>query len=178
MAQSTARSALDYKKELLAAAQAESAARRNAVGETEAEARQAELEIAAAQAELEQLAAQASSAAGEETALRSTGRAHRAEAGRDRTAHRVLTRGHQNAADAQGRVLPQLYGTRGRADVLNGEYETVTNKLWDEYEMTYSAACEHRLPVDKMDKAPSRAGQPQGADPRDGQHQRQRRRGI
>ena len=43
-----------------------------------------------------------------------------------------------------------------KLELQNGEYESVTNKLWDEYEMTYTAACEHRLPVEKMDKAPSR----------------------
>ena len=31
-----------------------------------------------------------------------------------------------------------------------------TNKLWDEYELTYSDASAFRLPEDKMDKAPSR----------------------
>ena len=156
LAQSTARSALDYKKELLAAAQAEAAARRNAVGETEAEARQAELEIAAAQAELEQLAAQASSAAGEETALRST--VERIAQKRDETERRIasLRADIKTLQTRKEESFRSYTGLCGRADVLNGEYETVTNKLWDEYEMTYSAACEHRLPVDKMDKAPSR----------------------
>ncbi|MBR5277880.1 MAG: chromosome segregation protein SMC [Clostridia bacterium] len=39
---------------------------------------------------------------------------------------------------------------------VNTEFDTVTNKLWDEYELTYSDASAFRLPEDKMDKAPSR----------------------
>ncbi len=39
---------------------------------------------------------------------------------------------------------------------VNTEYDNVTNKLWDEYELTYSDAEAYRLPEEKMDKAPSR----------------------
>ncbi len=39
---------------------------------------------------------------------------------------------------------------------VNTEYDTVTGKLWDEYELTYSDAEKFRLPKEKMDKAPSR----------------------
>ncbi len=39
---------------------------------------------------------------------------------------------------------------------VNNEFDTVTSKLWDEYELTYSDAEPLRLPKEKMDKAPSR----------------------
>ena len=39
---------------------------------------------------------------------------------------------------------------------VNTEYDTVTSKLWDEYELTYSDAERFRLPKEKMDKGPSR----------------------
>ncbi len=39
---------------------------------------------------------------------------------------------------------------------VNTEYDTVTGKLWDEYELTYSDAERFRLPKESMDKAPSR----------------------
>ncbi len=39
---------------------------------------------------------------------------------------------------------------------VNEEFDAVTAKLWDEYELTYSDAEAHRLPPEKMDKAPSR----------------------
>ncbi len=39
---------------------------------------------------------------------------------------------------------------------VNTEYDTVTGKLWDEYELTYSDAERFRLPKEMMDKAPSR----------------------
>ena len=39
---------------------------------------------------------------------------------------------------------------------VNTEYDTVTGKLWDEYELTYSDAQPYRLPKEKMDKASTR----------------------
>ncbi len=39
---------------------------------------------------------------------------------------------------------------------VNTEYDTVTGKLWDEYELTYSDAQSFRLPKEKMDKASTR----------------------
>ncbi len=39
---------------------------------------------------------------------------------------------------------------------VNTEYDTVTGKLWDEYELTYSDAERFRLPKESMDKAPTR----------------------
>ncbi len=39
---------------------------------------------------------------------------------------------------------------------VNNEFDGVTGKLWDEYELTYSDAEPFRLPKEKMDKAPSR----------------------
>jgi len=39
---------------------------------------------------------------------------------------------------------------------VNTEYDNVTNKLWDEYELTYSDAERFRLPKEKMEKGPSR----------------------
>ncbi len=156
LAQSAARSALGYKKELLATAESEAASRLAAVGETENESRQAETEIASAQAELEQLSAQAASAAGEEEKLKTA--VGEIAKKRDATERRIadLRADIKSLQIKKEESFRSYTGLCGRADVLNGEYETVTNKLWDEYEMTYSAACEHRLPVEKMEKAPSR----------------------
>lgn len=150
------RSALGYKKELLATAESEAASRLAAVGETENESRQAETEIASAQAELEQLSAQAASAAGEEEKLKTA--VGEIAKKRDATERRIadLRADIKSLQIKKEESFRSYTGLCGRADVLNGEYETVTNKLWDEYEMTYSAACEHRLPVEKMEKAPSR----------------------
>ena len=39
---------------------------------------------------------------------------------------------------------------------VNTEFDTVTSKLWDEYELTYSDAEAFRLPKEKMDKGASR----------------------
>lgn len=39
---------------------------------------------------------------------------------------------------------------------ISEEFDQVTSKLWDEYELTYSDAEAHRLPPEKMEKAPSR----------------------
>lgn len=39
---------------------------------------------------------------------------------------------------------------------LNSDFDDITSKLWDEYELTYSAALPYRLPPEKMQKAPSR----------------------
>ncbi len=39
---------------------------------------------------------------------------------------------------------------------VNTEFDNVTNKLWDEYELTYSDAERFRLPKEKMEKGPSR----------------------
>ncbi|MBO5735177.1 MAG: chromosome segregation protein SMC [Clostridia bacterium] len=39
---------------------------------------------------------------------------------------------------------------------LNEDFDVVTAKLWDEYELTYSDAETFRLPDEQMDKAPSR----------------------
>ena len=36
------------------------------------------------------------------------------------------------------------------------EYDDIINRLWEEYELSYSAAEEFRLPADKRDKMPSR----------------------
>ena len=43
-----------------------------------------------------------------------------------------------------------------KCNSVNTEYDTVSGKLWDEYELTYSDAERFRLPKEKMDKAPSR----------------------
>lgn len=43
-----------------------------------------------------------------------------------------------------------------RRDSVNSEYDSITGKLWDEYELTYSDAERFRLPKEKMDKAASR----------------------
>lgn len=145
---------------MLATAESEAASRLAAVGETENESRQAETEIASAQAELEQLSAQAASAAGEEEKLKTA--VGEIAKKRDATERRIadLRADIKSLQIKKEESFRSYTGLCGRADVLNGEYETVTNKLWDEYEMTYSAACEHRLPVEKVEKAPSRLAMP------------------
>ncbi|MDD4422452.1 MAG: chromosome segregation protein SMC, partial [Eubacteriales bacterium] len=39
---------------------------------------------------------------------------------------------------------------------LNKDYEDISSKLWDEYELTYSSAVSLRLPAEKMEKAHTR----------------------
>lgn len=43
-----------------------------------------------------------------------------------------------------------------RRSLLTGEYEEVSSKLWDEYELTYTTALQFRLPPENMKKASSR----------------------
>lgn len=43
-----------------------------------------------------------------------------------------------------------------KCNSVNTEYDTVTGKLWDEYELTYSDAEKFRLPKESMDKGASR----------------------
>lgn len=59
----------------------------------------------------------------------------------------------QNAKEEAFRYHTMLESRRG---LLTGDYEEVSSKLWDEYELTYSTALPFRLPQDSMKKAPSR----------------------
>lgn len=50
----------------------------------------------------------------------------------------------------------ELTSARSMNEKSTSELETVSGRLWDEYELTYSDALPLRLPADKMDKAASR----------------------
>ena len=66
-------------------------------------------------------------------------------------------RAKQKLADSdKENAFRAVTGCESRRDSVNGEYDTVSGKLWDEYELTYSDAEKYRLPPEKMDKAPSR----------------------
>ena len=43
-----------------------------------------------------------------------------------------------------------------KSNSVNTEYDTISEKMWDEYELTYSDALRFRLPKESMEKAPSR----------------------
>ena len=60
-------------------------------------------------------------------------------------------------AQAEKEEAFRYYTTlESRRSLLTGEYEEVSTKLWDEYELTYSTAVQYRLPEENMKKAPSR----------------------
>ena len=66
-------------------------------------------------------------------------------------------RAKQKLADSEKETaFRAVTGCETKRDGVNGEYDTVSGKLWDEYELTYSDAERFRLPPEKMDKAPSR----------------------
>ena len=66
-------------------------------------------------------------------------------------------RARQKTASAVKEEAFRAYTTgESKRDSVNSEYDSVSAKLWDEYELTYSDALSFRLPKEKMDKAPSR----------------------
>ncbi len=69
---------------------------------------------------------------------------------------RTALKDAQNSKDEAFKYFTTLESRKG---VLTGEYENVTARLWDEYELTYSAASAFRLPPESMKKASSRLNQ-------------------
>lgn len=65
----------------------------------------------------------------------------------------------KEAQSAKEEAFKYFTTLESRKGVLTGEYESVTARLWDEYELTYSAAGAFRLPEENMKKAPSRLNQ-------------------
>lgn len=61
--------------------------------------------------------------------------------------------------EAQARkeeAVRRCTGLESRAQNLASEFDTVTSKLWEEYELTYNTASPLRLPPEKMDSAATR----------------------
>lgn len=61
----------------------------------------------------------------------------------------------QSMADKEG-AFRRFTSLEARQTKLNSDYEDISAKLWDEYELTYSVAVPFRLSKDKMEKAASR----------------------
>lgn len=102
--------------------------------------------------------------------IRTQAEENRAEIARmkaDQSALNVSIAERQTAADklrADIRVLgsdkeeafAEYTGAKSRTDTQTAELDSVSGKLWDEYEMTYSEAEKYRLADELMDKAASR----------------------
>ncbi len=66
-------------------------------------------------------------------------------------------RGKQKIAVAEkDNAFRALTETEMKFNSVNTEYDGISAKLWDEYELTYSDGQRFRLPKESMDKAPSR----------------------
>ena len=62
----------------------------------------------------------------------------------------------KTVAAAKEEAFVRLTNTEMKFNSVNTEFDTVTGKLWDEYELTYSDAEKFRLPKEQMDKGASR----------------------
>ena len=62
----------------------------------------------------------------------------------------------KTVASAKEEAFRNVTEAEMKCTSVNTEFDTVTGKLWDEYELTYSDAVKFRLPKESMDKAPSR----------------------
>lgn len=66
-------------------------------------------------------------------------------------------RARQKRADSEKETaFRAVTGCETKRDGVNTEYDAVSAKLWDEYELTYSDAEKFRLPKEKTEKAQSR----------------------
>lgn len=63
---------------------------------------------------------------------------------------------HKQAQQKREDAFVRLTNEETNFQRVSEEFDQVTSKLWDEYELTYSDAEAHRLPPEKMEKAPSR----------------------
>ena len=153
---SSAQTELGFKNELLSAAENEKKALETGIAESEKSLSDMSEAVEKATAELEHLRAEAVRIRADADTLREeTGRI---SAERDKNEQKTAQlRTHiKDLQIKKDEAFRSHTALSNKLELQNGEYESVTNKLWDEYEMTYTAACEHRLPVEKMDKAPSR----------------------
>ncbi len=66
---------------------------------------------------------------------------------------RGLVKDAQNKKEEALRKFTEL---ESRGENLGTDYDTVSAKLWDEYELTYTAACAYRLPAEQMGSAATR----------------------
>ena len=62
----------------------------------------------------------------------------------------------KTVASAKEEAFRNLANTEMKFNSVNTEFDSVTGKLWDEYELTYSDAESFRLPKEKMDKGATR----------------------
>jgi chromosome segregation protein len=62
----------------------------------------------------------------------------------------------KQAQNDKEEAFKRFTALEARQTKLNSDYDDITAKLWDEYELTYSAALPYRLPEEQMQKAPSR----------------------
>ncbi len=62
----------------------------------------------------------------------------------------------KEAQNKKEEALRKFTGLESRGQNLNTDYDTVSAKLWDEYELTYTAACAYRLPDEQMGSAATR----------------------
>ncbi len=63
---------------------------------------------------------------------------------------------HKEAQQKREEAFVRLTNEEANFNRIREEFDHVTAKLWDEYELTYSDAEAKRLPPEKMEKAPSR----------------------
>ena len=63
---------------------------------------------------------------------------------------------HKEAQQKREEAFVRLTNEEANFNRISEEFDQVTAKLWDEYELTYSDAEAKRLPPEKMEKAPSR----------------------
>lgn len=63
---------------------------------------------------------------------------------------------HKEAQQKREDAFVRMTNEENNFRRISEEFDQVTTKLWDEYELTYSDAEAHRLPPEKMEKAPSR----------------------
>ncbi len=66
---------------------------------------------------------------------------------------RGLVKDAQNKKEEALRKFTEL---ESRGENLGTDYDAVSAKLWDEYELTYTAACAYRLPAEQMGSAATR----------------------
>ena len=67
-----------------------------------------------------------------------------------------IRRKHKEAQQKREEAFVQVTNEENNFRRLNEDFDTVTAKLWDEYELTYSDAETFRLPEEQMERAPSR----------------------
>ncbi len=67
-----------------------------------------------------------------------------------------IRRQHKEAQQRREDAFVRVTNEENNFRRINEEFDLVTSKLWDEYELTYSDAEKHRLPPEKMEKASSR----------------------